>query len=57
MAEKKYKTWGKGKGKTVRQDNSPQKKVIIRNGDWHVDVHRSEVDSLIVALLSMRNCK
>ena len=54
---KKYKTWGKGKAKTVRLDNSPQKKIIIRNNEWHVDVHRSEVDGLIVALLQLRDAK
>jgi hypothetical protein len=54
---KQYKTWGKGKAKTVRLDNSPEKKIIIREGEWHINVHRSEVDSLIVALLEMRSAK
>lgn len=54
---KQYKTWGKGGAKTVRLDNSPTKQIIIREGDWHVNVHRSEVDSLIVALLEMRSAK
>ena len=54
---KKYKTWGKGPGKTVRQDSLPTKRLIIREGDWHISIHRSEVDSLIVALLEMRKGK
>jgi len=54
---KQYKCWGKGKAKTVRIDNSPSKQLIIREGDWHISVHRSEVDSLIIALLEMRSAK
>ena len=54
---KKYKTWGKGGSKTVRFDTLPTKRLIIREGDWHISVHRSEVDSLIIALLEMRTCK
>lgn len=52
-----YKTWGKGKGKTVRLDNSPTKQVVIREGEWRIKVHRSGVDSLIIALLSLRGAK
>ena len=58
---KQYKTWGKGGAKTVRSvtmpDNALSKKIVIREGDWHVDVQRNEIDSLIIALLEMRSAK
>ena len=54
---KQYKNWGKGGKKTVRQDRNVTKQIIIRNGDWRVTVQRSEVDSLIIALLEMRKSK
>lgn len=53
----KYKTWGKHKEQTVRQSRKNKNYVVIRKGDREVGIRKNEIDSLIISLLQMRNCK
>jgi len=53
----KYKTWGKYAEQTVRQSRASKKYVIVRKGDQEITVRKDEIDSLVITLLEMRNCK
>ena len=57
MTDKKkahYKTWGKYTQQTVRQHCTKKNMFIIRQENKHIEVGKGEVDSLIMALLQIR---
>jgi len=57
MAKVKYKAWGKFNGQTVKESKSNKRQLIVREGFNNVSVNKNEVDSLIIALLELRNSK
>lgn len=55
MAKKKHKCWGDFNGQTVRKESPTH--IVIREGQNIVSVNNGEVDSLIMALLTIRGKK
>jgi hypothetical protein len=52
---KKYKTWGNYAEQTVSKDRNSDHNVVIRSGSKRIYMEKNEIDSLIVALLTVKN--